>query len=321
MRRAQNAFTLLELLLVVFILAALAATTSSMVESAHEQARYDVTAQRLDEIRDAVAGARGGAAGFASDCGRLPRSIGELLERPADVHAWRPDPAASGLAYGWRGPYLRATGPGEFFDGWGSRGENFGWQFFVSPNATPVGAPVALPPGPALWVGSLGLDGLIGGTDGDWSRDFPHTWIVDEGVAYPVTEGGTAPAPLVGLDDYTVDLEGWTVVVDLVNGEAGAEVTLNLALRLHVVVDGAPQVAVSDPLPVTLSPGATAPVTFSFPAAPFRVTWGVRPAEVVEAGTGPARDWPRAGTGTPEPIDLRPRQARPARLRVPWRVR
>ncbi len=146
MNSRRQAFTLLEMLLVVFILAALAATTSSMIDDAHDQARVDDTRNRLDLIRTAISGSddvRSPITGFVADMGRLPVSIRELLEdvsvppTPYDV-----DP--TGVGSGWRGPYLRtlpgSSGRPELWDGFGNLNPdlalvdqpadpNFGWVF------------------------------------------------------------------------------------------------------------------------------------------------------------------------------------------------
>lgn len=150
----QRGFTLLEMLLVVFILAALAATTSSVIDDAHDQARVDDTRNRLDLIRTAISGTddvRAPITGFVADMGRLPVSIRELLE---DVSVpptpYRVDP--TGVGSGWRGPYLRtlpgSSGRPEFWDGFGNlntelplvdqRGDpNFGWIIESHPDPSP----------------------------------------------------------------------------------------------------------------------------------------------------------------------------------------
>ena len=98
-RCARQAFTLIELLLVLVILAALAAVVVPRFTKRSEQAR--VTAARTDISNLEVA-----LDAFEVDTGRYPSSdegLGALMEAPANVT-------------GWNGPYLkRAVGN----DPWG----------------------------------------------------------------------------------------------------------------------------------------------------------------------------------------------------------
>ncbi len=110
---APRAFTLLELLLVVFILAAVAATSMSLVDRQDQQLRYDVTKARMETIRSAVVGPEGaaarGAAGFVADVGRFPSDATELLSLPAGMASFTFDvngPEPTHVACGWNGPYV-----------------------------------------------------------------------------------------------------------------------------------------------------------------------------------------------------------------------
>ncbi|MCW8141957.1 MAG: prepilin-type N-terminal cleavage/methylation domain-containing protein, partial [Planctomycetota bacterium] len=142
MRPRRHGFTLLELLLVVFILASLAAVTSSMVDDVHDQARFDDTRARLDQIRRAVVGPEAvmaPAAGYVADMGAPPTSLRDLLVNPNAPGGVYEVDLTTGVGSGWRGPYLRgsaraADGALELPDGWGNPDQgahdpNFGWRF------------------------------------------------------------------------------------------------------------------------------------------------------------------------------------------------
>jgi hypothetical protein len=73
-------------LLVVAILSSLALAATTFVDNADDQERFEVTRNRLENIRRAVAGypglSAGGEAvigGFVADMGRLPRNLNELF--------------------------------------------------------------------------------------------------------------------------------------------------------------------------------------------------------------------------------------------------
>lgn len=161
----SHAFTLLELLLVVFLLAALAASAVTLTDEVDVQARQELTAGRRELVRTAILGdpsrtvnGRPLQTGFVVDMGRLPVDLDELLRAPAGV-TWRQldtwegvdfPPGAPGFSGGWRGPYVQATAYEErlelstgaavylpvFRDGWGGRESDaaldtryFGWRF------------------------------------------------------------------------------------------------------------------------------------------------------------------------------------------------
>ena len=107
-QRSRSGLTLLEMLLVLFILSAIAFSTVSMTDRLDLQSRYDDTAVRLENIRSAVVGDPSRqtnnspiVSGFVSDMGRLPNNLGELVEQGA-MPAWNLD-ATSNQWLGWRG--------------------------------------------------------------------------------------------------------------------------------------------------------------------------------------------------------------------------
>jgi len=167
MRRnsSRSGFTLLELLVVVFLLSALALTGVSVVDDFDNQSRYDATGGRLLQLRAGMLGSAPGdgrgwtARGFVADNGQLPADIETMLRRPDDLAAFAaarapvfaPGGAADDitlssypLAKGWRGPYLvlgatRAPDTAAFRDGWNNRNALaaddalfFGWSPFTT---------------------------------------------------------------------------------------------------------------------------------------------------------------------------------------------
>ena len=90
---APRSFTLLELLLVVFLLAAVAGMASSLGTQVDQQSRYDDTKVRRERIRVAIlgeeerrVGQQVAIGGFAADMGRLPESLSELIEAPSSAN-------------------------------------------------------------------------------------------------------------------------------------------------------------------------------------------------------------------------------------------
>lgn len=82
----RRGLTLLELLLVVFILALVAASAVAIADRADEQFRYEETRSRLKQIRTAVVGenepvynGRKHLTGFVADMGSLPQNMMELV--------------------------------------------------------------------------------------------------------------------------------------------------------------------------------------------------------------------------------------------------
>jgi len=151
----QSGFTLLEMVLVLFLVGLMASATLMLTEGVEDQAKYDETKRRMEIMRKAIVGdptrtVNGGPeiSGFVADMGRLPLCVAELLtagdssdaaatpptfESPCDaseeIPAWNID-TSTGLGVGWRGPYIQVIperdkdGDGEpdirFRDGYGN---------------------------------------------------------------------------------------------------------------------------------------------------------------------------------------------------------
>lgn len=83
----QSGFTLLEMVLVLFLLGLMASTTLMLSEGVEDQAKYDETKNRIMLIRKAVIGdstrtinGNPEISGFVADVGRLPNDLRELTE-------------------------------------------------------------------------------------------------------------------------------------------------------------------------------------------------------------------------------------------------
>jgi prepilin-type N-terminal cleavage/methylation domain-containing protein len=130
----QSGFTLLEIVLVLFLISLMASTTLFITDNLDDQASYDETKRRMEIIRQAIVGdptrrinGQTEISGFAADMGRLPECIAELLEvstaipsttptrysspctsSTSNLIEWHID-SSTGIPFGWRGPYIRVT--------------------------------------------------------------------------------------------------------------------------------------------------------------------------------------------------------------------
>lgn len=242
-------FTLLEMLLVVFVLSTLSFMAVQYTQTRDSKIRFDDTIDRLERIESAVVDFAGTPSevlgGYSVDNGRLPEDLMALLRAPALASGYgakaplfdaSPDTISglnSGatvaldgpserLMKGYRGAYLgtsqRAELNGErvpaYFDGWGNLGAppNYGW--------------VVQGGGDGLIVTSLGLDG---------SDNSPEVDGYDYDQSLEISE-----------NDWSVDIDGWLVTVrnrsgvDMnVNGLAGGCVRVSL-LSFRQDLAGAP---------------------------------------------------------------------------------
>jgi prepilin-type N-terminal cleavage/methylation domain-containing protein len=117
-------FTLIEMLVVLAILAALSLVALRSTAGLADRGRFEATQRALDAIEDAIVGPQVGlqpnvaTSGFLADCGRLPnftnadstKRLFELWQLPANMvpnHLVPDLDPEVVLACGWRGPYLR----------------------------------------------------------------------------------------------------------------------------------------------------------------------------------------------------------------------
>lgn len=164
-QRYQSGFTLLELVLVLFLIGLLASAGLLFTDNVESQAQYEETQRRIALIRQAVVGDSNQTLndrpiinGFATDVGRLPLCIEELLtlgeetaigsgdyRSPCDpsepeffLSKWAID-TDTGIGSGWRGPYIQTNHDSDavkrFRDGYGNgdaTDANFGWNLTLS---------------------------------------------------------------------------------------------------------------------------------------------------------------------------------------------
>lgn len=222
----QRGFTLLEMLLVVFILGMLAFTASAFVDNQDDQLRYEDTRNRLLAIRAAIVGKAADSvpAGYVADNGVLPAEIDDLTSgMPAGYAASalqtpvldsNPDNTSGlddgvnvasltgqRLEKGWRSGLHTPPGAAGFGDGWRAAGSapNYTWQLASIPDG--------------LSITSLGKDGAAGGT----------------GYAADVSDT-VAPAA------WGAEIVGLTVRL---SNQSGADVAARLRASLLVFVNSA----------------------------------------------------------------------------------
>jgi general secretion pathway protein G len=110
--QAQHGFTLLELLVVVSILAAVAGIATSAVGGYHERAREELVHVEMNNIADAIYK-------FQTDTGYFPKTgvypdsntslsdrsdLGFLFKKPDVGQVWSPE-----NPIGWNGPYMQQS--------------------------------------------------------------------------------------------------------------------------------------------------------------------------------------------------------------------
>jgi len=280
-------FTLVELLLVIFLLSSLALVTTLFVDNANEQYRFETTKTRLEQIRRAIIGdtsrtlnGQPEISGFAADMGRLPENLQELIELPVGAYEWGLESiAVSGvvgvLPGGWRGPYLDAiqesgaSGVRAYRDGWGNpdvTGDeaNFGWVFKLKKSddtdTTDIDEAVA------LTLQSLGVDGAVGQVDASnpYQADYPN-----DGYR-------------IALNDWALDLAGKSFNIHL-NG-VPASSTSDLKLHIYRLVNGefkTENVYKSNPFAIESVSGVVTPPVATFDTTSRLLPIGTHAAAIV----------------------------------------
>ena len=156
-------FTVIEILMVLTLVGILAAIGIDSLGQSSDQAKFDETVHRMEQILHAMIGdpviREGGARtnfGFLGDIGSTPtaaQGIAGLIVNPG-LPAYSVNTAAR-IGIGWNGPYLSSSSsgipPGQ--DAWGR-------AFIYTPSPAP---PI---------LRSLGADGSVGGTG--FSQDITY---------------------------------------------------------------------------------------------------------------------------------------------------
>jgi prepilin-type N-terminal cleavage/methylation domain-containing protein len=301
-----HGFSLLEMLLVLFLMALMASAGLMLTEGVEDQAKYDETKRRMEMMRRAIVGdptrtVNGSPeiSGFVADMGRLPGCLKELLE-PSNCNDQPLKAYSNGvcddatytnmsecqgagktwvsMAFGWRGPYISVLpdhdGVRRFRDGYGNKGidedddaQNYGWVWKLF--AKNDEEPSESNPAAIIRVKSKGFDGQEGSSD-----DYPNVSIDN------VT-------PLIDSRDHQVELDNWSGRILFINRTTSTvEGSLMLKLKLYYP-DGKGNVdwAESDPFPLSTSeqiePGnseSSPPLTFSGGKMPPQ---GMHTAEVL----------------------------------------
>jgi len=232
-RPARAAFTLLELVVVLAILALVTTLAFQSLDQVEDQRRYEASRQMLTDLEKAVLG-DGDIAGFVSDMGRLPEAVlvsnpktslselalAELWTRtlPTEtlpVHAVIRNTAIDPevvVPAGWRGPYLSLPMDAwNILDGWGNPMRSLPTP--VAPGATDdyrlrdsADSPITSEGAPVCLVRHLGADGAPGSAGGPFDQDFAVTfesaslnqWTASVSASVQLVERQERPAPVNG---------------------------------------------------------------------------------------------------------------------------
>ncbi len=151
-RKTPQAFTLLELVVVLAILAVVTTIATRSLSNMEDQRRFESSQRGLELLEAAITGtddnhtadANGMSSGFVADMGRLPQTVSdpaftpqqltlrELWVNPGASFDARQANITNGVAAedqdlqvlvpgGWRGPYVHLPlGANGFLDGWGN---------------------------------------------------------------------------------------------------------------------------------------------------------------------------------------------------------
>ncbi|EEF79539.1 prepilin-type N-terminal cleavage/methylation domain-containing protein [Methylophaga thiooxydans] len=253
----QNGFTLLELVLVLFLIGLLASAGLLFTEGQQDEAYFNETQRRQTIIRDAiirsterVVNGQPELAGFAVDNGRLPYCLAELVASPFDLtqsasspgfytspcdaslELLKPTVTASGVRTGWYGPYIQINpeqdGVRRFRDGYQNGNNptdpNYGWVVTLAESGTEYSAPITAPINPPAEIFYLYSEGYDLSTTAD---DYPSLGnddliVADDWLApssFNIRFVNTSAASAISNLDNSLD---WTVTLAKSSGDPNA---------------------------------------------------------------------------------------------------
>jgi len=298
----QSGFTLLEMILVLFLVSLMASATLMLTEGVEDQAKYDDTKRRMEIMRKAIVGdptrtVNGGPeiSGFVADMGRLPLCVAELLtpgsasgasfQSPcngSEITAWDID-TNTGIWFGWHGPYIQVLPERNdelhFRDGYGNTGTD------------------------ASDVGGTNLDAS---STADDEHDSGWSWLLSDSSdasnaiiqiqsygfdgteKYPQGVTVNAVRHLINQRDHLINMDNWSGQILFSNSASTALPTSNatLKLRLHYP-DGSGSINSIDSDNFSIDVSNAVPANDSryseqitFSGTEF-VPWGVRSVEVL----------------------------------------
>ncbi len=121
MRRGKDAFTVIELTMVLVVLAVIAAVAIPRVGMMIESSSKAATLEEMMELKRAISGSpkitAGGQfidVGYEGDVGSLPTGLNDLVIKPASVSQYNPFSQK-----GWNGPYIDPSNSDYLTDAWG----------------------------------------------------------------------------------------------------------------------------------------------------------------------------------------------------------
>lgn len=293
----QSGFTLLEMVLVLFLVGLMASATLMLTDNIEDQAKYDATKQRMEIMRKAIVGdstrtVNGGPeiSGFVADMGRLPLCVAELLalgeeitsppesspktyESPCDVDteitAWSHD-ASTGIGFGWRGPYIQVSpersGKIRFRDGYGNSdvdddidalNSGWTWQLFNDEDE-PVNLPITV---------TVPLDPLtLPVSIRVQSKGFDDASLYPKGIIDDV-DHDKRPVPLIVSSDWQVQLP---TTIDVTfksqnTAERRPDSNVDLVLRIYLHDLNTPEESIESDDFITLAAPSTSSAIPSLP--------------------------------------------------------
>jgi prepilin-type N-terminal cleavage/methylation domain-containing protein len=122
MTNRRDAFTLIELTIVLVVLAVISAVAIPRIGMMLEASKKAATLQEMEALKRAIVGdprvTAGGQlvnVGYEGDVGSLPPDLQALVTKPGSVPAWN-----RFTRVGWNGPYIDDEGNDYLTDAWGS---------------------------------------------------------------------------------------------------------------------------------------------------------------------------------------------------------